>query len=302
MNAILNIHMAYKQRRRIMKTVVRLFAVLVMLSLAVSCGSGSGGNDNNNNDTTQPAANSAKSLSATSKLMDTVFNAVGAAGQLNGAPAMIIKGLRLGKQDEAGDINCTCNSDDPDVVSVTCEDADGGTCTMTGTYNESTATVTSSITCDNFKPDETTTIDGSATLTAVAHMENAPQDVGGEDSQVVSGGSPSKAGGDDSCNIEDDDEAFGENDYCTLSDNALCAEAASVVAVSMTIGNDGFTVVDECGTYVFGSDFALHLYVCVPSAYVVTATYTRDGTFQGETLDDQQSYSCDYSELASGGE
>lgn len=271
--------------------------LLVMLGvvalMASACG---GGSDGGTTPTGNTAAQSAKSMQANYSLnglaTSVAFEAAAAAqpGYVHVSKGSKMYNFLKSGEFESSDV--TCSAVGETGATCTISDGLGGSCTVTVSFNDMSDTMADmsmDMSCANYKPDSSTTLDGDMGFTAILNMDNLPASaMSAHVSKAVTKEDSS------SCTITDDSETF-ENDYCALSDDP-CAAANALFSFTFDIGDNGFTVIDECGTYTYGSDFTMGTNMCMdmPSETVITMIVALDvsGTFNGDAVDFSDSVTC----------
>lgn len=255
----------------------KLAVALVLLALVAACGGGSSTTDG-----TTPTATSTKSIAATSKVMSVGYEAYAEVlAALGGGGAMVVK-------ESGSDIDFTCSEMTYASFVCTGTDASGGSCTVSGSATESLNSFTMSFDCNNFHPDSDTLIDGSFDVGITVHNGAATMTTKGVNPGKV--GYAKTAG---ECSIEDDATTFDDG-MCTEGGTCTSGSTNLVAILAFTVGSDGLVVTDTCGTFTYGAGFNVDENLCFDSTTMILG-FNMNGTFNGETVDYDGSWTCNYS-------
>jgi len=259
----------------------KIFAVGVAAMLALSlaaCGGSSSDTDATTPETSATAAGTSYQLmSGTSELLGPLFAALATPS------AQVVK----------ADMTASCNTTGTDTYNCTILDGLGGSATLTGTFvTDTDYSLNFLATFDNFKPSAEITADGS--FTWVVSVDSAA--FGGY-SSIKDNMTKVDTGKENSCEYSTDN-IDGEG-YCVESDSVCSANSANrLMSFTYTIGADGFTYTDVCGTFVYGAGSAMSLEYCSDDIETTALfTGTIDGSFNNETVDESFNALCDWSAL-----
>jgi len=265
-----------------MKRCLALAAVLVIALAA--CG-GSSSSSNTGGTIPTPTSNATKHLTAS--LMFSQFDMVGAIMNSIGGAAQVIKETSP---------TITCSQVNSTTYSCTATDSVGGTANLTATLDEATSTMTVVVESDGFHPESDTVVDGSYTLTAWVDQSVYMSASAG--AQTAIDASPSKST-DDLIECEVDDDTLDPEGLCAET-TQICTQQDATVYMTITIGSEGLTVTDPCGTYTWAAGTTMTAAFCgdlSSSAMPVILTFTMNGTFNGQTVNETFSIECDFSSI-----
>jgi hypothetical protein len=274
-----------------MKKIGWLVTAVAVLAFAACGGSdtatpGGGGG-------TTPSATSTKSIAADQKVMQVGFTAYQQVMTAIGGGAMVVK--------ETGSDSISFNCTEASYASFACTATDSsepnGICTVTGSATADYSSFTFDLVCNNFHPDLDTTIDGSFAITvtvgntgAAMTTKNMTFGKTGDTEKETSG----------TCDISDDDTSY-DGGACTEGGECSAASTDLIATIAFTVGSEGLTLVDECGTYVYGAGFNATTNLCGdPSSFdagspVFVMGFDLQGTFNGESADFAETWTCNYS-------
>ncbi len=271
-----------------------MIVVAAVFALA-ACG-GSGSSTDTGGTGTAPAATSAKTvnnLTSVGQFGQEMFTTINDSLAGAGVPASVKAAKYLAPVKTTATAECAMV--DENSFTCTVNDGLGGTCDVTGDYSDATAFFTVTLDCVNFQGDCTTTIDGSFAMSASMNEANFPSDFAAMTAKTT-GEDSTDTDCDATCDVEDEDTTFGEDDLC--SEGGTCAEAAAFFIFDYTIGDEGLTIVDECGTFEWGANTTWDMLMCAETSDIFTVTFNAAGTFQGSSIDETFNVTCDFSSVS----
>lgn len=259
-----------------MKKTGSIIIAVALIAFLSACG---GGGSSSTTTTTTPTATSAKSMAVNSELLSFGAEMMAAIPTALGA-GMVTKTT-------VGDYTYDC-SGTMNTYSCTITDPQGGSCTATGSFTGTgTSVFLATTTCDNFRPDSSTLVDGGLTIEISVNEANAPTDA----AAMTVAKNMTKETGSDECDINDDDNTWGENDMCRESGTECTAQSAYFV-FTYSIGSDGLTITNPCGTFIYSPGLTMSAFMCAITQSSFTFTFDLNGTFNGQPVDMTETFTC----------
>lgn len=261
--------------------------MVLALSLA-ACGSSSSNSSTDGLSTTEgttlPAITSAAAktvmIGVVQNTQQTMMQGLASVG----AAAQVVK---------TGDPTINCSAPSENTVNCTITDDQGGSCTADMTLNESDPFVSLVMSCENFHPDGLALVNGAYTADISineAYLQSAS--IGTKSAVQLSKTDSSS----DDCSYDSTDNWPSE---CTDAGESTCSLAAAALSITYIVGPGDLTVVDSCGTYVFGSGATMTAAACGDlDGEVFLLSFTLDGTFNGEAVSADYNMNCDFSEAS----
>lgn len=259
-----------------MKKTGSIVVAVALIAFLSACG---GGGSSTTTNTATPTATSAKSMNVNSELLSLGMQMMYAIPGALGA-AQVTKEVIT-------DYTYTCTGA-LNSYSCTITDPQGGTCTAVGSFTGAgNSLFLATTTCDNFHPDPSVLVDGSITIEISVNQANAPDEWMA--TTVAKG--LEKETSSEGCIISDDDDTWGENDMCQIGGTECTAQGAFLI-FTFTIGQDGLTIVDDCGTFVYSPGLTMSAFMCAVSQSMWTFTFDLNGTFNGQPVDFTETFTC----------
>lgn len=280
-----------------MKWMKGVAVVAGMLALMIAgCG---GGSTPSSSDT--PAASSAKTMNVLGGMSSLLYESMfGIMGTYEGGAAIVAKSLETLKVGEEPRISCNNWIQVAAGLQFECVvwDSLGSAtsadhkCDITGVWASPAYQFDLTYDCENFNPDSDVTVDGSYTVVfTISEEAFASQTV-----KACLGKHTDTTKAVAECAIEDAATEF-ESDGATCSWNnettPLCATQDALFSAQITIGADGVTVVDPCGTFNFGAGTTMTTTGCTPTQTLINMTFTLNGTFNGQVVSETYNVSCE---------
>jgi hypothetical protein len=258
----------------------RLMALAAVLALSLAgCGGGSDDGGGGGGGTTTATT----AMGTSYKMMSNSFNLIGPL-----MTAMAGGGAQVIKSGET--VECTPVGGDSWTCTVT--GSYGGTATLTGTYAmDGTVDMNFEATFDNFKPASDTLVDGSFTW-KISYNYAAFGEYTGV--KGIGGNVASKEDADECTYSEENVDGQG---LCVESETVCSASSSNfLMSFEYTVGADGLTYKDVCGTFVYGPNTAMSMDFCSDDMqYGGLFSASINGVFNGETVNESFNALCDWS-------
>lgn len=256
-----------------------MVCVLVLAFGIAACGGGGG---TTTTDGTTTAATSTQTVAATSKIMMVGYETYAQLlAQFGGVAAV--------SSPKAEGISFTCDTSVYSSFLCTGTDLRGGYCTVSSSGFNNVTTFTMSYDCTNFHPDSDTVINGAFAVQITLYNGPASSTSVGFFAASTDANKAETAG---ECAIADDATSFDDG---SCNEGGTCTSGSTnlVAILEFTVGNNGLTVTDSCGTFAYGSDFVVSEDLCINPTTLVMG-FTMDGTLNSEVIDYSSSWTCSY--------
>ncbi|MBN1283463.1 MAG: hypothetical protein JXA24_06810 [Proteobacteria bacterium] len=255
-------------------------AVAALLAIGVAgCGGSSDGGGGGGTTEAVATGTSYQVMSKSFELMTPMLAQIG-----GGAAGQVVK---------TGDPSVTC-TESAGTWTCTVAGEMGGTATLTGTVDYQTYTYSFNAVFTDFRPDADTFIDGSFLWNFTVNP-NLFNTASASVKDVFAKSLVSKETEYD-CTYENSVDGEG---FCAETTTQCTSDSANhYFSYAFTIGPDGFTYTDICGTFTYGAGTTMTMDYCSDNWETGGLfSMTINGTFNGQTVNENFNALCDWSNL-----